>query len=183
MSFNVNDFRSQLQYGGAKASLFEVQIQNPVTSIADLKSSFMIKAASIPPSQMGEIQVGYFGRKIKLAGDRTFPEWSVTVINDEDFLVRNALETWNSYLNSHEGNLQQFGTASPAAYKTQALVKQYSKTGNVIRTYKFDGLFPTSVSTIELNWDTVDQIQEFTVTFAYDWWTVDGPTGNAATDS
>lgn len=183
MAFNVNDFRAQLQFGGAKASLFEVQIQNPVSNIADLKSSFMIKSSSLPSSQMGMVEAPYFGRKIKLAGDRTFTDWEVTVINDEDFLVRNAMETWMSYLNSHEGNLQQFGTSSPAAYKSQALIKQYAKTGNVIRTYKFDGLFPMSVSPISMSWESVDQIQEFNVTFAYDWWTVDGPTGNAATDA
>lgn len=183
MSFNVNDFRSQLQFGGAKPTLFEVQIQNPVSNLADLKSSFMIKAASLPSDEIGEVQAPYFGRKIKLAGDRTFQPWTVTVINDEDFLVRNAMETWMSYLNSHEGNLQQFGSSSPAAYKTQAIINQYSKNGAILRTYKFHGLYPTNMSEIAMAWESTDQIEEFSVTFNYDWWTVDGATGNAATNA
>lgn len=183
MAFNVNDFRSQLQYGGAKPTLFEVQIQNPVSQLADLKSSFMIKSAALPSSELGEIQAPYFGRKIKLAGDRTFQPWNVTVINDEDFLVRNAMETWMSFLNSHEGNLQQFGTSSPAAYKSQAIINQYSKTGDILRTYKFHGLYPANVTEIAMSWESVDAIEEFGVTFNYDWWTVEGRTGNAATDA
>lgn len=183
MAFNVNTFRSQLQYGGAKPTLFEVQIQNPVTQLADLKAGFMIKAAVLPSSEIGEIQAPYFGRKIKMAGDRTFQPWTVTVINDEDFLVRNAMETWMSFMNSHEGNLQQFGTSSPAAYKTQAVINQYAKTGEILRTYKFHGLYPANLSEIAMSWESVDAIEEFSVTFNYDWWTVEGLTGNAATDA
>ena len=183
MAFNVNDFRSQLQYGGAKPTLFEVQIQNPVSNIADLKSTFMIKTAQLPSSELGEIQAPYFGRKIKLAGDRTFQPWSVTVINDEDFVVRNAMETWMSFMNSHEGNMQQFGTSSPAAYKSQAIINQYAKTGQIIRTYKFHGLYPANITEIQMSWGAVDEIEEFGVTFNYDWWTVEGLTGNAATDA
>lgn len=182
MAFNLNDFRSQLEFGGSKSSLFEVQIRNPVNNAADLKSSFMIKAAQLPQSTLGEIPVSYFGRKIYVAGDRTFEPWQVTVINDEDFIVRNALEQWSSNINAHVGNIQQFGTSAPAAYKTQALITQYGKNGNAIRQYKFDGLFPTEVSAMESNWES-ESIHEFQVTFRFDWWTVDGPTGNADTDA
>jgi hypothetical protein len=94
MTFNVNDIRSQLTFGGAKASHFQVQITNPVNGLANLKTPFMVQAANLPESSVGTIEVPYFGRKIKLAGDRTFPEWTVTVINDEDFLIRNAMEEW-----------------------------------------------------------------------------------------
>jgi hypothetical protein len=181
MSFNVNTFRSQLEFGGAKPSLFDVTILNPVAGINDQKTTFMIKAASLPSSTLGEIPVAYFGRTIKLAGDRTFEPWGVTVINDEDFAVRNAMETWSSWMNSHEGNIQLFGTSSPAAYKAQAIINQYGKNGNVIRTYKFHGLFPTNIEAINMAWDLTDQIEEFGVTFSYDWWTVEGSTGTAAT--
>lgn len=181
MAFNVNTFRSNLEFGGAKPTLFDVTILNPVLGLADLKSTFLIKAAALPGSTIGEIPVPYFGRTIKIAGDRTFDPWTVTVINDEDFLVRNAMESWLSYINSHEGNIQQFGTSSPAAYKTQAIINQYAKTGDVIRTYKFHGLFPTNVDQIAMSWEAVDQIEEFNVTFQYDWWTVEGSTGTAAT--
>jgi hypothetical protein len=94
MAFNVNELRSQLTLGGAKPTLFQVQLANPVNSAGDLKLPFMCKAASLPASTLGTVSVPYFGRTIKLAGDRTFEEWEVTIINDEDFLVKNAIEEW-----------------------------------------------------------------------------------------
>lgn len=181
MAFNVNTFRSQLEFGGAKPTLFDVTIPNPAAPVADIKMPFMISSATLPESRVGEITVPYFGRVIKLAGDRTFEPWTVTVLNDEDFLIRNAMETWMSYLNSHEGNMQQFGTSSPAAYKVQAIIKQYAKTGDVIRTYKFHGLHPVNVTAIEMNWGSVDLLETFQVTFNYDWWTVEGSTGTGGT--
>jgi len=179
MAFNVNEIRSQLTLGGARNTLFQVTLQNPGNGVADIKLPFMVKAAQIPSSDLGVIEVPYFGRKIRLAGDRTFGDWSVTVINDEDFLVRNAMEEWSNRINSLRGNLRTFGAASPLLYKANAQVVQYSKTGVPIRTYTFNGIFPQSVSTIDLSWDATDQIEEFTVTFQYDYWEVSGATGNA----
>lgn len=182
MAFNINDLRSQLVFGGAKNSHFQVQITNPATSIADLKLPFMVKASSLPASTLGNIDVPYFGRKIKVAGDRTFEDWNVTVINDEDFLIRNAMEQWSASINSHQGNITSFGSASPLQYKATATIKQFSKTGAVLREYTFNGLYPTSVAAIEMNWETTDQIEDFQVTFAYDWWSVTGGiTGDAGT--
>ncbi len=182
MAFNINELRSQLVFGGAKNSLFQVQIFNPATTVADLKTPFMVKATSIPASTLGMVEVPYFGRKVKIAGDRTFEEWSVTVINDEDFLVRNAMEQWSASINSHQGNITSFGSASPLQYKSTALVTQFSKTGVPIREYTFNGIYPTSVAAIEMAWETVDQIEDFVVTFQYDWWSVTGGiTGNAGT--
>src|SRR6056300_513597 len=120
MAFNVNEIKSQLTLGGAKASLFQVQVLNPVNSGGDLKTPFMVKAAQIPESTLGVIEVPYFGRKVKIAGDRTFAEWTVTVINDEDFLVRNAMEEWMASINTHEGNIRAAASASPLQYKSQA---------------------------------------------------------------
>ena len=182
MAFNVNELRSQLTLGGAKPSLFQVQIANPVNSLGDLKVPFMCKAAALPASTLGTIEVPYFGRKVNVAGDRTFEEWTVTIINDEDFLVRNAMEEWMNSINSHEGNIREFGSASPQQYKAQAQITQFSKTGAPIREYTFNGLFPTAASAIETSWETTDTIEEFTVTFQYDWWNVSGGiTGNAGT--
>lgn len=182
MAFNVNELRSQLTFGGAKASLFQVQIQNPVNGIADLKSTFMIKAATLPGSSLSEVEVPYFGRRIKLAGDRSFAPWTVTVINDEDFLVRNALESWSSAINSHQGNLRQLATASQ--YKTQAQITQFSKTGVPIRVYNFNGLFPTEISEIGMDWAADSTPEEFQVTFQYDWWDVSGgTTGDGGTQA
>lgn len=183
MAFNVNELRSQLTFGGAKSSLFQVQIQNPVNGVADLKSSFMIRAAALPGSTISEVEVPYFGRRIKLAGDRSFAPWTVTVINDEDFLVRNAMENWLAAINSHQGNLRQFASASPSQYKAQAQITQYSKTGAALRVYNFNGLFPTEVSETAMDWGAGPEPQEFTVTFQYDWWNVSGGiTGNGGTN-
>jgi hypothetical protein len=180
MAFNVNEMRSQLTFGGARNSLFQVIINNPANSVADIKVPFLVKAAQIPASTLGLIEVPYYGRKIKLAGDRTFADWTVTVINDEDFLIRNALEQWSNQIQSHQGNLRNFAGASPGLYKSQAQVTQFSKTGIPIRTYNFNGIFPTEISPIEVSWESTDAIEEFTVTFQYDWWeVVGGITGNA----
>ena len=182
MAFNVNEIKSQLTLGGAKASLFQVQIQNPVNATGDLKTPFMVKAAQLPGSTLGMIEVPYFGRKVKIAGDRTFEEWTVTVINDEDFLIRNAMEEWMASINSHEGNIRNLANASPLQYKSQAQITQFSKTGAPLREYSFIGLFPTNIAPIEMSWESVDAIEEFTVTFQYDYWTVSGGvTGGAAT--
>jgi hypothetical protein len=180
MAFNINEIRSQLTYGGARNSLFQVTINNPVNGVADIKVPFLVRAAQIPASTLGVMEVPYFGRKIRLAGDRTFADWTVTVINDEDFLIRNAMEEWSNAIQSKQGNLRAFGSASPLLYKAQAQVTQFSKTGVPIRTYTFNGIFPSEISPIEVDWSTTDQMEEFTVTFQYDWWEVSGGvTGNA----
>lgn len=180
MAFNINEIKSQLLFGGARQSLFQVQFNNPANSIANVKLPFMARAASIPEARLGNITVPYFGRKINLAGDRTFADWSVTVINDEDFLVRNAMEEWSNRINSFQGNIRSFGSASPLLYKSDATVTQFSKTGVPIREYTFHGIYPADVSNIDLDWDATDRIEEFRVTFLYDYWDVSGGvTGNA----
>ena len=180
MAFNINDIRSQLALGGARPALFQVIMNNPANSGGDAKVPFMARAAQIPASTVGTIEVPYFGRKIKIAGDRTFAEWTVTVVNDEDFLIRNAMEEWMQNINSHLGNVRKFSAAASSLYKENAQVIQFSKTGVPIRQYTFNGMWPIEVSTIDLDWNTTDTIEEFTVTFQYDWWEVDGGiTGNA----
>jgi hypothetical protein len=180
MAFNVNDIRSQLTLGGARNTLFQVTLSNPANSIADIKVPFMCRATNIPEATLGVIEVPYFGRRVRLAGDRQFGQWQVQIINDEDFLIRNAMEEWSNQINTLQGNLRGFGAASPLLYKSSAQVTQFSKTGIPIREYSFNGIFPVEVSAIALDWSAQDQIEEFTVTFAYDWWEVTGgTTGNA----
>jgi hypothetical protein len=184
MAFNINEIRSQLTFGGAKSSLFQVSINNPVNGIADLKVPFMVQAAQIPESTLGLIEIPYFGRKIKIAGDRTFAEWTVTVMNDEDFLIRNAMEQWMASINSHEGNVRQLGTAASSAYKSQAQITQFSKTGIPLRQYNFNGIYPSSVTAIGMDWNNTDDIERFDVTFQYDWWNISaGVTGFAGTNA
>lgn len=181
MPFNVSEMRSQLTGGGARPTLFEVQITNPINGVADFKIPFMVKAASMPASTVGQIEVPYFGRKIKIAGDRTFEDWEVTVINDEDFAVRNAMEQWMNAMNSHVGNLRDASRGSPESYKSQAQVRQFSKTGEMIREYTFNGIFPSNVAAIDTSWETNDSIEEFSLTLGYDWWTVSGGTTGIST--
>jgi hypothetical protein len=167
--------RSQLVYGGARQNLFQVRINNPANASGDLKTPFMVQAAQIPESQLGVIPVFYFGRQMKLAGDRTFGDWTVTVINDEDFLIRNAMEEWSNRINRLERNVRDINR-----YKSNATVVQYGKDGTRIREYRFDGIFPSVISPIELDWATTDQIESFQVTFSYDYWTVSGGTTSDA---
>jgi hypothetical protein len=183
MAYSINDIRSNLRLGGARPTLFRVQITMPVGIAGDLTTAeFMIQASSIPGSSVTPIEVPYFGRKIRIAGDRTFEPWSVQVLNDEDFKVRHALETWHNNINSLSGNLNTTGTSSPTNYKSQAQVDQFSKAGNgglPIRTYQFYGVFPTEISQIELGWNDTDVIETFNATFAYDYYEVVG--GNTGT--
>jgi len=173
MAFNINEFKSQLTGGGARPTLFQVQILNPVDPTADFKIPFMVRAAGIPASTVGSYEVPYFGRQVKYAGDRTFEDWTVTVINDEDFAIRNALEAWSNAINTHDGNIR----ALPQDYKSNAIITQFSKDGSALRSYVFEGMFPISIEGIEMDWSSTDAIEEFTVTFQYDFWKVEGATG------
>ena len=171
MAFNINDFKSRgLTGGGARPSLFQVTLTTPfaVDSTVTDKFTFTCRAASIPASVVGSIRVPYFGRNINLAGDRVFGEWNVTVMNDEDFSVRNMFENWSNQINQLAGNLKLLPGNS---YKTtDAVVSQFSKDGSVIKEYQFVGIFPTSVDAMGVDWSSTDQIQTFGVTFQYDYW-------------
>lgn len=193
MTFNINQFKNQLTYGGARPSLFQVQLTLPANlsdpvdngvadatgipaPVVERKVAFMCKATSIPASTVSAIDVPYFGRKTKVAGNRTFAPWSITIINDEDFIVRKAVENWLAAINGHASNLKNSGvTSRPSDYQSTAIVRQFSKGPEelAIRAYKFVNLFPTEVSTIELDWNTTDAIEEFQVTFEYDYWEIE----------
>lgn len=176
---NVNEIRSQLPLGGARPTLFKVQFVNPSNSAGDIKVPFLCFSSSLPASNLGLIQVPYFGRTIKLAGDRSFDPWTVALYNDEDFLVKNALESWSNSINSMQGNIRGFGTSASSAYKSDAIVQQISKTGVTLREYKFVGIFPRRLSPIQLAWNQTDAIETFECDFEYDWWEVSGGiTGN-----
>jgi len=177
MAFNINEFKSQLTGGGARPTLFQVQITNPILANADFKLPFMVKTAALPGSSVGSYVVPYFGRQIKYAGDRRFDNWQVTIINDEDFAIRNAMEAWSNAINSHDSNTR----ALPQNYKSNAIVTQYSKDGNALRTYVFEGLHPIDIDPISLNWEQTDSIEEFGVSFQYDLWRVEGTTGISTT--
>lgn len=175
MAFNVAEFRSNMVGDGARPNLFSVSLVFPTlitnSTTAGIKTSFMAKAAQLPGSSVGTVPVYYFGREMKFAGNRTFPDWTVQIINDEDFLIRNALESWMNSINSHQGNLRSASASTPSGYTTDAVVSQYGKTGNTLKQYSFVGMFPIDIAPIDLDWGSNDTIEEYSVTFAYQYWT------------
>lgn len=181
MAFNVQDFRASMVADGARASLFDIRLTFPLPvgtggsapgtfGSAQQQVTFRARASSLPGDSVTSIGVNYFGREIKLAGNRSFPDWSITVLQDEDFDLRNAFERWMSGLNSHVGNLRLPAMLQgDGGYQQDAYVTQYGKTGDILKIYKMVGCFPTDVSAIDLDWGS-DSIEEFAVTFAYQWW-------------
>jgi hypothetical protein len=179
MAFHVELIKGALTFGGARSSHFSVYLQNPYDKAQALfaKTAFTIKAATLPSVEIGIVPFKYFGRDVKYAGDKTFPEWSVTVVNDEDFLVRAGFEKWSERINHPKTNLRSLKEGAPdsipgtpSAYKADAYVLQYSKTGIPIRAYNLVGVWPSVVGDIEVSWDNENQIEEFPVTFQYDYW-------------
>ena len=173
MAFNVNQFRSQLTGDGARPNLFEVSMPFPAFSIpgnAQTKMTFMCKTAQLPGSTLGVVPMQYFGRELKFVGNRTFADWTVTIINDEDFIVRNAFERWMNGINSHNLNVRNPIATTPLGYSVDGQVTQFGKAGNTLKQYKFVGMYPTDVTAIDVDWGSNDAIEEFSVTLTYQWW-------------
>ena len=186
MSFSVNDLRTNLSLGGARPTLFDVTMTMP-TSIASTtamqKLQFTCQSSELPESRIGTINVPYFGRQIPYPGDRTFSPWRVGIINDEDFLIKDAMENWHTLINSRQGNVRGAASDDPNLVMGTAIVTQYNRTGKeMIRQYKFQHIWPSQVANIALDWGAQDTIETFPVEFNYAWWDVLGPTvnGNAS---
>lgn len=167
----VDDFKGKLTGGGARANLFDVNINFPAYAGGDTElTNFMCRATNLPGSTMAVIPVLFRGREVKVAGDRTFEDWNITVYNDTNFAVRNAFETWMNGINSHEENS---GLTTPTAYQADMQVRQLDKNGDVLKVYNLRGAFPTAITPIELSYDQQGAIEEFGVTIAYQYWTSD----------
>jgi len=177
MSFSIDTFRSgALNAGGARANLFDVTMTGPTAAgLTISEMNYSCKGASIPPMTVGVVEVPYFGRVVKVPGNKTFDNWTTTVINDEGFEVRNAMEKWMTAMGTHEGNFQTIGggaTGGVSSLYGSASVSQYGKASDTaLQTYYFVNIFPVNLSEIALAWDSNDAIEEFTVEFAYDYWT------------
>ena len=170
----VDDFKSKLRGGGARPNLFKATINFPGYAGGDAElTSFLCEAAQLPGSTFGIINVPFRGRILKMAGDRTFPEWTVTIINDTDFNVRNAFERWMNGINAHSANT---GLAAPIAYEADLFVDQLDRNGESVKRYNFRGSFPTDLSAIELSYASADEIERFQVTFAYQYFEADTTT-------
>lgn len=184
----IDKFKSQMKGGGARSNLFEVSFGTeagnftfPWGDSVATDDNMMIKAAGLPASTITEVPVPFRGRTLKVAGERTFDVWTITVINDTDFKWRNIFERWMNYIvKVSDGS----GTIDPSAYQTDVTVSQLSRgqyTGlnnkgtqggqiDVLRKYTIHGCFPTSVSQIDLSYNNENEVEEFTVDLQVQWW-------------
>ena len=179
---NVSTFLTQVKQG-VRPNMFEVDISFPdeITGYTTL-TGLLCKSAALPASNVGVIEVPFRGRTVKIAGDRTFDNWTATFINDKDMSVRARFEEWLNVLNTHKANTT--AQADPTQYTSSVIIKQLEKDstdgGKILRSYKLWYAFPTSASAIDLAYDSNDQIEEFTVEFQYSYWTVGDDTETAS---
>ena len=197
----ISQFKGQLTGGGVRPNLFEVTLNfpngsgqsltfmsndaTPTQSEQDLttdqvasKLPFLVKAAALPASNITPVEVPFRGRVLKIAGERTFDSWTVTVLNDADFRIRTVLEEW---MNGISRLTNGSGEVDPSDYTADANVDQLSRNGDVLRRYNMVGMFPTNVSEIPLSMDTTDTVEEFTVEFQVLYWTISAIDSSANT--
>ena len=193
----IYDFKNRLVGGGARANLFECELTFPESigidneAVTDFR--FLIKTAALPASNLTTIAVPFRGRTLKIAGDRTFDTWNITVLNDTNFRLRNAFEKWSNYINRHDDNS---GVITPSLYQREIIVHQLSRgvvntapapaTASpipVLKSYKLYGCYPSAVDAIPLSYDTTDTIEEFGVTFEVQWWDAFDATGTKIFDT
>ena len=183
----ISDFKSRLLGGGARPNLFEVELTTLPTSVAlpwqAERFGFLCKAAQMPAQTIANIDVPFRGRIFKVAGDRTIENWSITIINDEDFLFRNAFEEWTQQIANLDDNM---GSTNPSSYMVNAKVYQLGRGSQVasqnnggdsnvvLKEYEFIDIFPVSVGSIDLSYDSTDTIEEYTVEFAVQSYRVKG---------
>ena len=174
---DITKFREKLNKGGVRSNLFEVEIKDIPGGGEDVQDEvrFLVKAAEIPASNIGNIPVPFRGRVLPVAGDRTFDPWTVTIINN-DFKIRESMEKWSNFINDM---VLANGSVDPSSYQKTGIVKQLSRQSGdsdkipVLRQYNFFGIYPNVISNIPLDYGATDQIEEFQVTFNYLYWTVD----------
>ena len=193
----LRDFKSKLAGGGARPNLFEASINSFPTAISEAWDNsseaeggafkFLCKSTALPASNLGSIEIPFRGRTLKVAGDRTFDDWTVTIINDEDFRLRTAFERWSNVMSQLD---DATGVTNPTSYMTDAFIQQLGRGpevgaasnngGNtsILRSYKFFDVFPVTVGEIALSYDTTDALEEFDVTFRYQYFTI-GSSGDS----
>ena len=172
----ISDFKTRLAGGGARPNLFEVDMKFPFSDDGGSEElRFMVKAAELPASNVGDIPVNFRGRILHVAGDRTFDPWTITIINNTDWDLRKKFEIWSDVMNDRT---MDSGNTTPNDYQTDATVFQLDRVNKngtegkipVIASYKFFGLFPTQVSSIALDYGSTDTIEEFQVTMQVERW-------------
>ena len=167
----VDDFKSKLIGGGARPNMFKAIVNFPAYAAGDTElTSFLCKGAQLPGSTIAQLDVPFRGRQLKIAGDRTFENWTITVLNDTGMEIRNAMERWMNGINEHVANT---GLANPTDYQADMAIEQLNKAGDVTKSYTVRGAYPVNVSAIDLSYDSNDTIEEFTVEFAFQYWESD----------
>ena len=158
----IDQFKAQLIGGGPRANRFRVFLPRSGNKI-----EFLCKAAQIPPATVGVVPVNFRGHILKLAGDRTFEPWSVTIINDVEFSARSALEAWQTEIQALDSGE---GATNTDYLLSRAFVEQLKKDDSVLARYEFFNMFPSNIGAIELSYETVDALEEFTVDFEFSHW-------------
>ena len=164
---NINDFKATLKGGGARANQFQVTMPFPGFAAVGGETrtmSYLCQATNLPGMTLGEVDVKFRGRSLYIAGDRTFEAWTTTIMNDTDFLIRNALERWMNGINSLSDNS---GLENPSDYQVDAFVDQLDRAGQVIKSYTFRGLWPLTIGNIDVAYETNDAIETFEATYRY----------------
>jgi len=168
MAFSINQFRSQMTGDGARPNLFECSMPFPGFSApgdAQQKLTFMCRAAQLPGSTIGVVPVQYFGRELKFAGNRTFADWSVTIMNDENHTLRNAFNAWVNYVSTSDYESTSKSLATD--YYSTVKIKHLKADGSISRQYQLTDAYPTDVGALDLSFDSTDTLSEFTVNFQY----------------
>jgi hypothetical protein len=178
MGFTVSNFKSNIASngGGARPSLFKVKISNSVNTALSFTSdeAILVKAAQIPGSTIAALPINYVGRPIKYAGFRTFDNWTTTIINDDDFSMRNKVMEWMRVISGQldgerNDKYGSYATAAGTYFEGQATVTQVNKDGEDGQSYTIDNIWPTNLGEIALGWEN-DAIEEYSVEWCYDTW-------------
>ena len=175
--FSITDFKSGISKSGlepARSSLFKFSMGGATTALTTALTDieFLCRATSLPGLTITPIERQYLGRTVKIPGDITFAELAITLVNDTSYKLRNAFEVWMASINSHEENKRHFSATFGSETATLTLSTLERAAGSVAQSYSFVNAWPTTVDPIELSWDTASDIEEFGVTFAYQYFTV-----------
>jgi hypothetical protein len=173
---NINEFKSRLRGGGARANQFKVTLPFPGYASVGGETSdlaFLCSATALPGQTVGQVAIPFRGRVLNIAGDRTFEPWTITVLNDTDFKLYRAFERWMNGINNMTDNE---GIANPADYQVDGFIDHLDRNGSTLKSYTYRGLFPTALGNIDLNYATNDAIEEFSVTFNFQYFETDTTT-------
>ena len=173
---NINEFKSRLRGGGARANQFKVTLPFPGYASVGGETSdlaFLCSATALPGQTVGQVAIPFRGRVLNIAGDRTFEPWTITVLNDTDFKLYRAFERWMNGINNMTDNE---GIANPADYQVDGFVDQLDRNGSTLKSYTYRGLYPEVLANIPLNYATNDAIESFDVTFRYQYFETDTTT-------